>query len=104
MCIRDRASRVKADGIDTVIDLKHLVSRNVNDLGEIVGEVARKCEVKTHELAVKTPDPLIGDIAAIQVADSSAVLTMNAYRNAGEPCRQLDFECGQVAAVDNGRT
>ena len=94
---------MKADGIDAVIDLKHLVSRNVNDLGEIVGEIARQREVKTHERAVKTPDPLIGDIAAIEVADIAAMLAVDAYRNAGEPCRQLDFERGQVAAVDDGR-
>ena len=31
------------------------------------------------------------------------MFTMNADRNASCPRRQLRFECGQVAAVDNGR-
>ncbi len=96
-----RLAWMKTRAVNAIVNLEHLVLRNANYTVQILGEVSRKCEVITHEWAIKASDALVSYIGAIQIANVATVFSMNADWNTGQPGRQLNFKRSQVTAMDN---
>jgi hypothetical protein len=56
-----------------------------------------------HERLVEAPHPLVGAVAAVQVAHVAAVFAMDAHRHAGGPGGYLHLQRREIAAVHDGR-